>query len=145
MDTTSLKQLLDACFLAKRIVETLPQLPEHMKPRHIHVLDAVSELQTGSGGCRVSDVSGRLGITLPSVTKLVQELEKLALLEKYQDEADRRVTLLKLTPRGQECVREHVMEFHGNWARSLDDVGEKEVQEAVRVIGRLWETLPKEG
>ncbi len=44
MDTTSLKQLLDTCFTAKYIVETLPQLPKGMKPRHIHVLDSVSQV-----------------------------------------------------------------------------------------------------
>ena len=75
MDTTSLKQLLDACFTAKHIVETLPQLPKGMKPRHIHVLDSVSRVCTEQGECRVSDVSTRLNITMPSITKLVQELE----------------------------------------------------------------------
>ena len=77
MNTTSLKQLLDTCFTAKRIVETLPELPKGIKPRHIHVLDAIQDIQKQQGMCRVSDVSTKLNITMPSITKLVQELESL--------------------------------------------------------------------
>ena len=49
MTTTALKQLLDSCFVAKRVIETLPELPPGMKPRHIHVLDAVHTLQEQTG------------------------------------------------------------------------------------------------
>ncbi len=94
MTTTALKQLLDSCFVAKRVIETLPELPPGMKPRHIHVLDAVHTLQEQNGSCRVSDVSVRLNVTLPSVTKLVQELESRGLLEKRADSRDGRVILL---------------------------------------------------
>ena len=82
MNRESLKHLLDACFTAKRIVETLPELPSGMKPRHIHVLDAVWEIQNEQGICRVSDVNTRLGITMPSVTKLVQEPMLLSLISR---------------------------------------------------------------
>lgn len=85
MTTIALKQLLDSCFTAKRVIETLPELPPGMKPRHIHVLEAVHALQEQNGACRVSDVSARLNVTLPSVTKLVQELENRNLLEKRAD------------------------------------------------------------
>ncbi len=70
MKVASLKGLLDACFLAKRIVDTLPELPQHMKPRHIHVLNVVRETQQQRGVCRVSDVSDSLSITMPSVTRI---------------------------------------------------------------------------
>ena len=44
MDTEHLKKLLDTCFLAKKVIETLPELPKGMKPRHIHVLEAIYEI-----------------------------------------------------------------------------------------------------
>ena len=65
MNVNNLKQLLDSCFLAKRIVETLPKLPHGMKPRHIHVLDAIDMIQATQKVCRVSDVSTVLDITMP--------------------------------------------------------------------------------
>ena len=39
MRTEVLKQLLDACHLAKKSIETMPKLPKGMKPRHVHVMD----------------------------------------------------------------------------------------------------------
>ena len=45
MTQEKLKQFLDACFDAKRLIEKLPDLPDGMKPRQVHVLDAVNEIQ----------------------------------------------------------------------------------------------------
>lgn len=57
MTQEKLKQFLDACFDAKRLIEKLPDLPDGMKPRQVHVLDAVNEIQKKQGFCRVSDIS----------------------------------------------------------------------------------------
>ena len=142
MNRKSLKHLIDACFTAKRIVETLPELPTGMKPRHIHVLDAVWEIQNEQGVCRVSDVNSRLGITMPSVTKLVQELEQLKLLQKQPDPADKRATLLTLTEEGIACVKRQVLDFHTVWADALADVSDEQAQEATNVIEKLLLTMP---
>lgn len=142
MNETSLKRLLDACFTAKRVVETLPELPGGMKPRHVHVLDAVYEIQSARCSCRVSDVSSRMNITMPSITKLIQELEAMGMLEKYADKTDRRVTLLKLTKKGNECVQRHVIDFHREWSGALTDISDEEAETAIRVIGSLKNTMP---
>ena len=88
MTQEKLKQFLDACFDAKRLIEKLPDLPDGMKPRQVHVLDAVNEIQKKQGFCRVSDISSYMNTTLPSITKLVQELEERNLLVKQADEKD---------------------------------------------------------
>lgn len=143
MNTEVLKQLLDTCFVAKRIVETLPELPQHMKPRHIHVLDAIHETQMRQGTCRVSDVSTRLNTTMPSITKLVQELEHLGMIEKQADETDKRVTLLHLTDAGEACVKHHVVELHAKWAEAMGDISDEQVKEAINVIERLQAAMPR--
>lgn len=147
MDTKNLKKLLDVCYVAKRVVETLPELPKGMKPRHIHVLDAVYETQSSQGMCRVSDVSTRLNITTPSVTKLIQELEQKKLIEKYMDAGDKRVVLLRLTKEGMSCVKRYVVDFHQEWAKELGDVADSQVDETVYLIEHLLDTMPgrKEG
>lgn len=142
MNVTALKELLDACFLAKRIVETLPELPKNMKPRHIHVLSVVFEMQGKQGMCRVSDVSGRLSITMPSVTRLVQELAQYGMLEKQPDMEDRRITLLTLTEQGRACVQRYVIQFHEMWSDALSDITNEEAEDAVHVVKELWRTLP---
>lgn len=142
MDTMHLKHLLDVCFTAKNIVETLPQLPKGMKPRHIHVLDTISQICQVQKECRVSDVSARLNITMPSITKLIQELETLGLLKKYGDQVDKRVILLKLTDKGEAHVKKYVWDFHQEWTKNLKYISDEQAQEAIWVIEQLQNTMP---
>lgn len=142
MDIQHLKRLLDACFTAKHIIETMPELPKGMKPRHIHVLDQISTACAEYGECRVSNVSEGLNITMPSVTKLVQELENMRLIEKYPDETDKRVTLLRLTEAGFSCVKKYVHDFHAEWAENLDFITDEEVRKAIWIIEQLANTMP---
>lgn len=142
MDAESLKRLLDSCFVAKRLVETLPELPNGMKPRHIHVMDVIYEIQNAGKPCRVSDVSSTLNITMPSITKLIQELDRLGMVEKYADADDKRVALLKLTDEGIACVERHVVDFHGEWVEYLSDITDEQVKEVIGIIERLWQTMP---
>ena len=41
-----IKQLLDACYLAKRAREMLPALPEDVTSSYIQCLDVIQKLQT---------------------------------------------------------------------------------------------------
>lgn len=142
MNRDTLKNLLDACFTAKHVIETLPELPKEMKPRHIHVLERVSMVCREHGECRVSDVSDGLNITMPSITKLIQELDALHLIEKYPDQEDKRVTLLKLTKQGEACVKKYVYDFQNKWAQNLSFVPNDEVQKTIRLIELLEQTMP---
>ncbi|MCI9360308.1 MAG: winged helix-turn-helix transcriptional regulator [Hungatella sp.] len=142
MNTTSLKHLLDACFTAKHIIETMPALPKGMKPRHIHVLDSVNEACREQEECRISDVSNRLNITMPSITKLIQELEIMGMLERYADDVDKRVNLLKLTDKGKAHVKKYVQDFHENWVKHLHDISDQQVEESIKMIERLHDTMP---
>lgn len=142
MNETSIRQLLDTCFTAKHVVETMKELPKGFKPRHIHVIEAIYELSTNQEEVRVSDVSHRLNITTPSVTKLIQELEERGTLEKYQQKEDKRVTLVALTDFGRELQKRYVAEYHRAWSEQMQDVTEEEVKTVIRVIARLEETMP---
>ncbi|MCI5649444.1 MAG: MarR family winged helix-turn-helix transcriptional regulator [Fusicatenibacter sp.] len=142
MTEEKLRRLLDACFAAKRIVETLPELPDGMKPRHIHVLEAIWEQQNHQGFGRVSDISAQLEITMPSITKLVQELEGMGMLKKETDPKDRRVSFLYLTEAGRDCVERYVTQFHREWAEALPDISDQQAEEVIQRIARLGETMP---
>lgn len=142
MNRTSLKRLLDGCFVAKRVVETLPELPSGMKPRHIHVMDAVYEITDQQDSCRVGEVSARLGITTPSVTKLIQGLETLGMVQKYADPKDKRAVLVKLTAKGQKCIQKHVIELHDEWANAMGKITDEQVEEVCEILEKLRLTMP---
>ena len=79
----------------------MPALPKGMKPRYVHVIDAVWHINEpngqDTGTARVGDVSAFLGVTTPSITKLVGEMADLGLVVKHADAADRRAVTLTLT------------------------------------------------
>lgn len=142
MDTEHLKKLLDTCFLAKKVIETLPELPKGMKPRHIHVLEAIYEITCKQESCTVSNIRDRMQITMPSISKLIQELEALHMIEKEADREDRRFYQLKLTWEGTDCVKKHVLDFHKEWAKRLAYVENQKVEEAVNLFTELRNTMP---
>lgn len=49
---------------------------------------------------RVGDVAIRLGMSLPSASRFVRRLERRGHVSTERDEADRRVTLVRVTPAG---------------------------------------------
>lgn len=145
MNSEKIKVLLDACFVAKRITEAMKELPAGLKPRHIHVLDCIFTLGKKNGEVRVSDVSFRLNITTPSVTKLIQELEEKGVLEKYPQKEDKRVILLGITPLGLEYHAEYVTGYHREWAKNLKHVSDEQADAAIQVINQLYKAIPKGG
>ena len=94
LPVNEVRSLLDVCWKAKTITELMPALPKGMKPRYVHVIDAVWHINEpngqDTGTARVGDVSAFLGVTTPSITKLVGEMADLGLVVKHADAADRR-------------------------------------------------------
>lgn len=143
VDAHIIELLLDSCFEAKRITDTLPKLPKGMKPRHNYVLHAVYELQSNADGCRVSNVSQKLGTTMPSITKLINELSDKKLIVKYQDETDGRAILLKLTDMGYDYVKKYILDFHKAWAENMEDISYEQIKQTVDVIKKFKEAMPE--
>ena len=77
MTKDKIKEVMDACYQAKRIRDMLPALPGGVTSSHIHYLDTLSKLEKTEGKVKVSDISENLGLPRPSVTKTVKDMEKL--------------------------------------------------------------------
>ena len=95
-----------------------------------------------NGECTLSELTKELHISVPTITKLVQELEERNLLVKQADEKDKRVINLTLTEEGKEFVELRVTHFHGEWASRLPDLDDAVVDEFVHAITRMQETMP---
>src|SRR5258706_4639099 len=82
-------------FMEQRFAEH--NLPAALSGPRMGVLFQVQK----SGGLRMGDLAERLGVAPRTVTDLVDGLERDGLLLRRPDPADRRATLLDLTPRAQ--------------------------------------------
>lgn len=82
----------------------------------------ISLYETGTSG--VSDLAEALGIGRPAASTLVDRLFHLGLVEREEDEADRRRTFVRLSPSGRhlmEQLRSGGDDFFRGWLKRLDD------------------------
>ena len=141
MNIDKFKELIDSCFIAKKITETMEELPKGFKPRH--VIDSIYQLSKKKSDVRISDVSSKLNVTTPSITKLINELEEKSVVEKYTISDDKRVILVKLTELGMKYHKYYVTDYHTLWAGNLDYISDEDVDKVVYIINRLKDTMTK--
>ena len=141
--------LLDACWKAKSITELMPELPKGMKPRYVHVIDAVWHINEPHGQdtatARVGDVSAFLGVTTPSVAKLIGEMANRGLLVKHADDTDRRAVTLTLTERGLAIRKAYVADYHEHLGELLAGVTQEECETVARVMAETLRLMRDDG
>ena len=141
MTNEKIKRMLDACYLAKRIREMLPPLPEGVMPSYIKYLEAVQTLEKNSSHVRVSDISDVLDLPRPGVTRTVKEMEQKGYLRKLASPDDRRVTYISITEEGRELSRKYDENYFSELSVYLDDISEEEADCMIRTIGKFYEIM----
>lgn len=141
MTNEKIKRMLDACYLAKRIREMLPPLPEGVMPSYIKYLEAVQTLEKNSSHVRVSDISDVLDLPRPGVTRTVKEMEQKGYLHKLASPDDRRVTYISITEKGRELSRKYDENYFSELSAYLDDISEEEADCMIRTIGKFYKIM----
>ncbi|MDU4263382.1 MAG: MarR family winged helix-turn-helix transcriptional regulator [Bifidobacterium breve] len=111
------RSLIDACWKAKTITELMPALPKGMKPRYVHVIDAVWHINEpngqDTGTARVGDVSA---------------------VVKHADSTDHRAVTLTLAERGLDIRRIYVEEYHAHLSQLLGGLTSDQCETTVRTL-----------
>ena len=141
MTIERIKQLLNACYLAKRARELLPALPEGVTSSYIQCLDVIQKLQTRGIQPKISDLSDVLNLPRPGVTRTVKEMEYKGYLRKQVSSADGRVTYLSITPRGRALSQRHNAEFFARLAPLLADVSDEDAACTIRTIEKVYKIM----
>lgn len=141
MDTALIKQMMDTFYLAKRIRDLLPALPDGVLPSYIHYLDAIQKLEEKGVRAKVSDISDALNLPRPGVTRTVKEMERKGYLTKQISEKDGRVTYLSLTDAGQRLSQEYDTEYFGALSKDLKDISEEDAECTIRTIQKFYEVM----
>jgi DNA-binding MarR family transcriptional regulator len=96
-----------------------------------------AEVESGLEALRVTELGKRLIIRPPSVTSVVDRLERDGLVKREPAAEDRRVKLVSLTAKGRQLVTQ-VLEVHGpQIERILAGLSREEQSELSRLLGRL--------
>lgn len=76
------------------------------KPGEIMVLHLIyCGAKDGSPGLMVSEISGRLNVTSPTVTQHIRSLEEKGLVERHFDRGDRRIVRVRPTEKGIQYIQ----------------------------------------
>jgi len=82
-----------------------------------------------NGPTKMSDIGRILKVTKPNITFLVDKLEEQGLIERKNDENDRRVVKIYITEAGEEVIVEEKSELQRRIINKLNLLSEKDVQD----------------
>jgi DNA-binding MarR family transcriptional regulator len=97
--------------------------PAPLSPRHVAALEQIRD-----GPVTVGELATRLGLTLPTVSGVLADLDRAGLVERRPDPADRRRTIVQIIPGQATLIGEWLDGAARPLARVLDKLtpGEQE-------------------
>ena len=144
MTVEDIKHMLDAFYKAKRIRDMLPELPEGVSPSYVRFLDAIEKLQRANGSVKISDLSAKLRLQPPGVTRTVKEMEEKGFLAKQTSPDDGRVTYITITESGAALSEEFNTQVFESLGAKLPDISQQDVETVIRVIERFYAVMSGE-
>jgi DNA-binding MarR family transcriptional regulator len=88
-------------------------------------------------GLTTGELARRIGVEVPTITRMTQRMETAGLVARTRDETDRRVMRIVLTPLG-ESLRERVPDaLDAVGARALTGLGEQECRQLIGLLERV--------
>lgn len=132
-----ISDLVDMFFEAKKIVEYLPMLPGTLRKSHLQVLQMIEKLKVTQEEVKVTDISKRLKISSPNITKLVNELQKMNMVTKCPSLKDKRIVQVDLTERGKETLTHYVMNYHQHLDQLIEKVGAERCQLTIETMKEI--------
>jgi len=101
--------------------QTTPQTRAALGPRHVAALE-----QLRDGPLTVGALAARLGLTLSTVSGVLTGLDQAGFVERTPDQADRRRTIVQITPGARTAVEEWLDGAAAPLARVLDQLADDE-------------------
>ncbi|MEN6327885.1 MAG: MarR family winged helix-turn-helix transcriptional regulator [Syntrophomonas sp.] len=132
---------LDALHCAKEAVALLPQLPPHIKPVYIRILNAIYKLNHYTGRPRISDISKESGLLLPNTTKVINEMVELNNLEKITPDFDKRVVLVRATELGEQYIQKYIASFIESLEKEVSKINEIECMIMIDTIYKVHQAI----
>ena len=136
-----LKRMMDACYQAKRIRNMLPPLPEGVTSSYIQYLDIIETMQNEGLSVKISDISDRLSLPRPGVTRTVKEMEQKGYLRKTTSLEDGRVTYLTLTKTGQLLSEKYNQQVFSALASYMEGFSEEDAERMIRTMDQFYRIM----
>ena len=141
MKSEKVKEMLDSCYMAKRILDMLPKLPEGVLPSYVRYLETIIELEKKKKKVKVSDVSEVLNLPRPGVTRTINAMEEKGYLKKETAKHDGRVTYVTVTKEGKMIFEKYNKDYFQKLALCLNHVSNDEADCMIQTIEKFYEIM----
>ena len=141
MKSEKVKEMLDSCYMAKRILDMLPKLPEGVLPSYVRYLETIIELEEKNQKVKVSDVSEVLNLPRPGVTRTIHAMEEKGYLKKETAKHDGRVTYISVTEEGWKLFHKYDEHYFGELSADLSDISEEDADCMIRTIEKFYQIM----
>lgn len=137
MKTEKAKRLIDSFHEAKHVLSCMPPLEKGLTPLSVHVIDIIHEENEKGKAVKPSQISEKLHLTRPGITRTLKQLEKLQMIEKKSDERDGRSVGIHLTGNGERIYEKYVDAYYAYLTDILKDISEKDADVVIRTIHQV--------
>lgn len=141
MTVRKIKELLDACYEAKRIRELLPPLPVGVMPSYIQYLDVIGSLEVQGAPVKISDISDVLHIPRPGVTRTLKEMEAKGYVRKLASREDGRITYISATEKGKQLSGKYDEQYFTELMPFLAGISDEDAECTIRTIKNLYQVM----
>ena len=141
MNQRLVKQMFDACYVAKRTRDLLPPLPEGVQPSYIHCLDCILSLEEKGKQVRISDLSEFLNIPRPGVTRTVKEMEAKGYLRKIVSEEDGRIIYISITDKGELLSEKYDKNYFARLCKHISDITDDDADCMIHTIEKFYKVM----
>jgi DNA-binding MarR family transcriptional regulator len=115
-----------------------PPATAPLSPRHVAALE-----QLLGGPVTVGDLASRLGLTLPTVSGVLADLDRAGFIERRPDPADRRRTIVQVIPARAALIGEWLDGAAKPLARVLDKLSPSEQETFLKAMDLLEAELSR--
>lgn len=141
MNSQKTKDMMDSFYMAKRILDLLPELPEGVLPSYIRYLETVLNLKETHEKVKVSDLSSALNLPRPGVTRTVSSMVEKGYLNKISSKEDGRVTYIEISNKGMALFEKFNREFFNDLSSSLNHISIEEADIMIETIEKFYQVM----
>lgn len=91
----------------------------------------------------MGELSRNAGVTMPSMTEMIDKLEEKGMVERYRDNHDRRVVKVRLTAQGNQLRKEFMQKRLHDMKEIFGKLSKKELFELIASLKKAREILEK--
>jgi DNA-binding MarR family transcriptional regulator len=122
--------------ISRRIVFDL--LPEIDIP---HAQLFVMNMLVHQGPCRTSDIVKELQVSAPTVTGILDRLEKSGYVRRVEDQKDRRAVMIELTAEGKKIAVKLKSTIVARWSEVLKKLSAEDAEKYLEILRKIKEAI----